>query len=192
MTTNRFSPLSSDSDDEEPMEWQDDTKRQVNDAKPMDDAITTTQTDDKQTRRPKTAPDNTMTSHQTTSHVDADRLSIKSKRKVFNVQILSPTLQLNKKDKMLYVPLQFASYENHALLDTGAVQSALSEAELRKITAALPEAILEELPPPDFKIQIANGSLVPVRKQVVLRFFLAVAKCLKKGFQFYQLWERYS
>ena len=192
MTTNRFSPLSSDSDDEEPMEWQDDTKRQVNDAKPMEDDITTTQTDDKPTRRPKTAPDNTMTSHQTTSHVDADRLSIKSKRKVFNVQILSPTLQLNKKDKMLYVPLQFAIYENHALLDTGAVQSALSEAELRKITAALPEAILEELPPPDFKIQIANGSLVPVRKQVVLRFFLAVAKCLKKGFQFYQLWERYS
>ena len=48
---------------------------------------------------------------------------------------------------MLYVPLQFNQYENHALLDTGAIQSAMSEAELRKISTAQPEAILQELPP---------------------------------------------
>ena len=77
--------------------------------------------------------------------------------------MLSPTLHLNKKAKMLYVPLQFDKYENHALLDTGAVQSAMSEAELRKITTAHPEAILRELPPTNFKIQMANGNLVPVR-----------------------------
>ena len=76
---------------------------------------------------------------------------------------------------MLYVPLQFDKYENHALLDTGAIQSAMSEAELRKITTAHPEAILQELPPPppNFKIQLANGNLVPVRKQVLLRFYVA-------------------
>ena len=74
---------------------------------------------------------------------------------------------------MLYVPLQFDKYENHALLDPGAIQSAMSEAELRKITTAHPEAILQELPPPNFKIQIANGNLVPVRKQVLLRFYVA-------------------
>ena len=74
---------------------------------------------------------------------------------------------------MLFVPLQFNSYENQGLLDTGAVQSALSEAELRKITAAHPGAVLDELPPPNFKVQIANGSLVPIRKQVLLRFFIA-------------------
>ena len=74
---------------------------------------------------------------------------------------------------MLYVPLQFDKYENHALLDTGAIQSAMSEAELRKITTAHPEAILQEFPPPNFKIQIANGNLVPVRKQVFLRFYVA-------------------
>ena len=67
---------------------------------------------------------------------------------------------------MLFVPLQFNNYENQGLLDTGAVQSALSEAELRKITAAHPEAVLDELPPPNFKVQIANGNLVPIRKQV--------------------------
>ena len=63
---------------------------------------------------------------------------------------------------------QFNSYENQGLLDTGAVQSALSEAELRKITTAHPEAVLDELPPPNFKVQIADGNLV--RKQVLLRF----------------------
>ena len=62
------------------------------------------------------------------------------------IHVLSPSLHLNKKDKMLYVPLQFDKYENHALLDTGAIQSAMSEAELRKITTAHPEAILQELP----------------------------------------------
>ena len=48
---------------------------------------------------------------------------------------------------MLYRPLQFDKYGNHVLLDTGAIQSAMSEAELRKITTAHPEAILQELPP---------------------------------------------
>ena len=80
---------------------------------------------------------------------------------------------MNKKDKVLYVPLQFDKYENHALLDTGAIQSAMAEAELRKIITAHPEVILQELPPPNFKIQIANGNLVPVRKQVLLRFYVA-------------------
>ena len=72
---------------------------------------------------------------------------------------------------MLHVPLQFNQYENHALSDTGAIQSAFSEAELRKIPTAHPEAVLQELPPPNFKIQNAQGNLVPVRKQVLLRFY---------------------
>ena len=63
------------------------------------------------------------------------------------IHVLSPTSHINKKVKMLYVPLQFDKYENHALLDTGAIQSAMSEAELRKITTAHPEAILQELTP---------------------------------------------
>ena len=78
----------------------------------------------------------------------------------------------------MYVPLQFDKYENYALLDTGAIQIAMSEAELRKITTAHPEAILQKLPPPNFKIQIANGNLVPVRKQVLLRLYVA-----GKGFE---------
>ena len=68
--------------------------------------------------------------------------------------------------------MQFRSYENQGLLDTGAIQSAMSENELRRITTAHPAAVLEEYPAPSFKVQIANGSIVPVRKQVLLRFFI--------------------
>ena len=68
------------------------------------------------------------------------------------IHVLSPTLHLNKKDKMLYVRLQFDKYENHAILDTGAIQSAMSEAKLRTITTALsrshPSRITYPPPPP--------------------------------------------
>ena len=73
---------------------------------------------------------------------------------------------------MLYTDLQFRSYGNFSLLDTGAIQSALSEAELRRIFTAYPAVLLEDLRAPDFKVQIANGSIVRVRKQVLLRFSL--------------------
>ena len=48
----------------------------------------------------------------------------------------------------------------------------MSENELRRILQAHPAAQLEENPAPDFKVQIANGNIVPVRKQVLLRFFI--------------------
>ena len=92
-----------------------------------------------------------------------------TKKPKYEIRQLIATLQLNRKDKMLYVPLQFHEYENFGLLDTGAIQSALSEAELRRVLSAHPAALLQELPAPEFKVQIANGSIVPVRKQVLLR-----------------------
>ena len=73
---------------------------------------------------------------------------------------------------MLYVPFQFRAYENFGFLDTGAIQSAISEAELRRILSAHPVARIQELPAPEFKVQIANVNIVPVRKQVLLRFFI--------------------
>ena len=42
-------------------------------------------------------------------------------------RVLSPTLQLDRKHKMLNEPLRFTTYETSAFLDTGAVQSATSE-----------------------------------------------------------------
>ena len=106
-----------------------------------------------------------------TKTTDCTRKTTNRKKDVA-IQVLTATLQLNKKDKMLYVPLQFRAYENHGLLDTGAIRSAMSEDELRRILSAHPAALLEEYPAPDFKVQIANGSIVPVRKQVLLRFFI--------------------
>ena len=85
---------------------------------------------------------------------------------------LSATLQLNSEDRMLYVPLQFREYKNFGLLDFGAFQSGLSEAELRRILTVYPAALLQGLPAPEFKVQIANGNIMPVRKQVLLRFFI--------------------
>ena len=37
---------------------------------------------------------------------------------------------------------------------------------------AHPAALLEELPAPDFKVEIPRGNIVPARKQVFLRFFI--------------------
>ena len=74
---------------------------------------------------------------------------------------------------MLYVPLQFDKNENHALLDNVAIQSATSEAELRKITTAHPEAVLQTLPFSNLKIRTPHGRLVLVRIQVLLRFYVA-------------------
>ena len=68
------------------------------------------------------------------------------------------------------MPLQFESYKNVCLVERGAVQSALAETELRKILTAYSKALLQELPSSTFKIQISKGDIVPVRKQVSLRF----------------------
>ena len=94
------------------------------------------------------------------------------KKSNYEIRQLSDTLQLSDKERMLYVPLQFREYENFDLLDTGAIQSALSEAELRRILTALTGISLQELPAPEFKVQFANDNIVPIRKQVLLRFFI--------------------
>ena len=72
----------------------------------------------------------------------------------------------------MFVSFQFREYETFSLLDTGANQSTLSEAELHCILTSHPAAFLQELPAPEFKVQIANGNIVPVRKKVLLRFFI--------------------
>ena len=65
---------------------------------------------------------------------------------------------------MLYAPLYFKVYENHALMDIGAVQSAISENEPSKNKTANPEALLNTFQAPEFNIQIANGTTITVRK----------------------------
>ena len=61
------------------------------------------------------------------------------------------------------------------------IQSAMSEDELRRITAVHPATVMEVYPVPDFEVQIANGSIVPVRKQILLRLFFG-GKLFKEKF----------
>ena len=142
-TTNKFTQLEN-SLDEQTMNWHNDALMPAHDAKGMSPNLQPTDrlsTDDKSTKRLRSK----------TYANDKNSVSKTKKHAINNkIHVLSPTLHLNKKDKMLFVPLQFNNYENQGLLDIGAVQSALSEAELRKITTAHPEAVLDELPPPNF------------------------------------------
>ena len=62
-------------------------------------------------------------------------------------------------------------YESNAFFDTGAVQKAMSESELRKVRTSHTKVVLRGMPAPEFKIQIANGNLVKVTKRVFLRNF---------------------
>ena len=57
----------------------------------------------------------------------------------------------------------------------------MSEYELRRILQAHPADRLDAYPAPDFKVQITNGSIVPVQKQVLLRFFIG-GNILEKRF----------
>ena len=72
---------------------------------------------------------------------------------------------------MLFVPLQFNNYENQGLLHRSSAKRTLSSKIVK--THHCSEAVLDETPLPNFKVQIANGNLVPIRKQVLLRFFIA-------------------
>ena len=118
------------------------------------------------------------TQHPNTTPTVNNKQKIATRKKDVAIQLLTATLQLNVKDRMFYVPLQFRQYENHVLLDTGAIQSEMSEDKLRRITTAHPAAFLEEYLAPNFKVQIGNGSIVPVRKQKPSASSL-VENCLK-------------
>ena len=137
---NRFSPLAEIHDEHE-MNWQNNTMRQVDDAKEMD----TTHLQDDST--PHTTNDTRLSNKKHATQSSINNSKTKKHATKTEIHVFSPTLHLNKKHKMLYVPLQFDKYENHALLDTGAIQSAMSEAELRKIITAHPEAILQPRQP---------------------------------------------
>ena len=100
---------------------------------------------------PQTTNDTRLSIKRHAIQNSSNNSKIKKHAAKMEIHVLRPTLHLNKKDKMLYVPQQFDKYENHALLDTGTFQNAMSKAELGKITKAHPEAIFQELnPSPEF------------------------------------------
>ena len=83
---------------------------------------------------------------------------------------LSTNLPLKNKRKMLYFPMDFGELNIDGLIDTGALSSAIPEADLCKIRLLAPHTILNEGPPPEFQLMVANGQLEAPIATVELQF----------------------
>ena len=57
---------------------------------------------------------------------------------------------------MLYFPMDFGELNIDGLIETGALSSAIPEADLRKIRLLAPHTMLSEGPPAEFQIMVAN------------------------------------
>ena len=83
---------------------------------------------------------------------------------------LSTNSPLMNERKMLYFPMDFGELNIDGLIDTGALSSAIPEADLRKIRLLAPHTILNEGPPPEFQIMVYNGQLEAAIATVELQF----------------------
>ena len=83
---------------------------------------------------------------------------------------LSTNLTLRNRRKILCFPIDFEELNIDGLIDTGALSSAMPEADLRKIRLLVPHTILNEGPPPEFQIMVANGQLEAPTATVELQF----------------------
>ena len=71
---------------------------------------------------------------------------------------------------MLYFPMDFGELTIDGLIDTGALSSAIPEADLRKIRLLAPQSIVKEGPAPTFQIMVANAQLETPKSTVELKF----------------------
>ena len=83
---------------------------------------------------------------------------------------LTTSLGIKYKRRMLYFPMVFGELILAGLVDTGALSSAIPEADLRKIRLLAPQSIVKEGPAPNFQIMVANGQLETPRSTVELKF----------------------
>ena len=71
---------------------------------------------------------------------------------------------------MLHFPMDFGELNIDGLKDTGALSRAIPETDLRKIRLLALHRILNEGPPPEFQIMVANGQLEAPIATVELQF----------------------
>ena len=83
---------------------------------------------------------------------------------------LTTNLGLKYKRRMLYFPIDFGELTLDGLVDTGALSSAIPEADLRKIRLLATQSIVKERPAPHFQIMVANGQLETPKSTVELKF----------------------
>ena len=60
---------------------------------------------------------------------------------------------------MFYFPMDFGELTIDGLIDTGALTSAISDADLNKIKLLSNSSIIDTGPAPTFQIMVANGQL---------------------------------
>ena len=84
--------------------------------------------------------------------------------------LLTTNLGLKYKRRMLYFPMDFGELTLDGLVDTGALSSAIPEADLQKIRLLAPQSIIKEGPTPNFQIMVANGQLENPMSTVELKF----------------------
>ena len=73
------------------------------------------------------------------------------------------------KRRMLYFPLDFGELTLDGLVDTGALSSAIPEADLRKIQLLAPQSIVKEGPAPNLQTMVANGQLETPKSSIELK-----------------------
>ena len=83
---------------------------------------------------------------------------------------LTTNLGLKYKRRMLYFQMEFGELTLDGLVDTGALSSAIPEADLRKIRLLAPQSTVKEGPAPNFQIMVANGQLETPKSTVELKF----------------------
>ena len=84
---------------------------------------------------------------------------------------LTSTVVLERKQEMLYEPLDFEkNLTVDALVDSGAFVSAIAQDDLETINQKAPNNILKIDDPPNFQIQVANGQLEKPLSTATLKF----------------------
>ena len=83
---------------------------------------------------------------------------------------LTTNLGLKFKRRMLFFPMEFGKLTLDGFVDTGALSSAIPEADLRKIRLQAPQSINKEAPAPNFQITVAHGQLETPKCTVELKF----------------------
>ena len=83
---------------------------------------------------------------------------------------LTTNLGLKYKRQMLYFPMDFGELTLGGLIDTGALSSAIPEADIRKIRLLASQSLIKEGPAPNFQIMVANGQLETPKSTVELNF----------------------
>ena len=116
---------------------------------------------------------NTISSRRTCGHADCNCFTERFTNTLISSHVdvpLTASLGLKYKRRVLYFPTDVSELILDGLVDTGALPSAIPEADLRKIRLLAPQSIIKEGPAPNLQIMVANGQLETPKSTVELKF----------------------